>query len=322
MSQTLLQVEHLKKTFPVSGGLFSGAQQHVHAVNDVSFSLQTGETLGLVGESGCGKSTIARLALCLDRPDSGTIRFKGKSIYEYTKAEMLQFRRNVQIIFQDPFSSLNPRKKVRSIIGEPLKIHQIARGADITERVLELMDLVGLRKDQLDRYPHEFSSGQRQRIGVARALSLGPELIVCDEPVSALDVSIQAQTINLLMDLQERMHLTYVFISHDLSVVRYVSTRVAVMYLGRIVETAGRDSLYDNPLHPYTQALLSAVPVPEPGRVKDHITLAGEMPSPIDMPAGCVFAGRCPLMDPALCLEAQPPLQDKGSGHRVACFKR
>jgi len=318
----LLKVENLNKSFPVSNGFFSKGSVVLKAVNDVSFYLEKGETLGLVGESGCGKSTIARLLLCLDQPDSGTVAFKGKNIFEMNKADKNDFRKKVQIVFQDPFSSLNPRKKVGSIIGEPLIIHKLMPRKKIRGRVNELMELVGLRKEYADRYPHEFSSGQRQRIGIARALSLQPDIIVADEPVSALDVSIQAQTINLFLDLQKQMGLTYLFISHDLSVVKYISSRVAVMYLGKIVEVAGRDELYTHPLHPYTRALLSAVPVPDPSKTKERILLKGDIPSPLDPPVGCVFSSRCPEVKEEICLKKHPELKEKKDGHFVSCFLR
>jgi oligopeptide transport system ATP-binding protein len=322
LNSSLLNVVNLKKSFPVSAGLFSRGSDRLKAVNGVSFSLKKGETLGLVGESGCGKSTIARLILCLDQPDSGEIYFEGSNILELDAAKKKEFRKKVQIVFQDPFSSLNPRKKVGSIVGEPLLIHKLVHKSKIRDKVLELLDLVGLQRDHINRYPHEFSSGQRQRIGIARALSLSPELIVADEPVSALDVSIQAQTLNLLMDLQRQMNLTYLFISHDLSVVRYVSTKVAVMYLGRIVETAPRDELYSRHLHPYTEALLSAVPLPDPTRRKERIVLKGDMPGSITLPKGCVFSSRCPIVDKKTCMEKQPPLEEKRKGHWAACYLR
>lgn len=322
VNSSLLNVVNLIKSFPVSAGLFSRGSVRLKAVNGVSFSIEKGKTLGLVGESGCGKSTIARIILCLDRPDSGEIYFKGGNIFKLDAAEKKAFRRKVQIVFQDPFSSLNPRKKVGSIVGEPLLIHKLVPKKKLRDKVLELLDLVGLQKDHINRYPHEFSSGQRQRIGIARALSLSPELIVADEPVSALDVSIQAQTINLLMDLQMQMNLTYLFISHDLSVVRYVSTKVAVMYLGRIVETAPRDELYSCPIHPYTEALLSAVPIPDPSQRKKRIILKGDIPSSVTLPRGCMFSSRCPMVDQKTCLEKHPPLEEKRKGHWAACYLR
>jgi oligopeptide/dipeptide ABC transporter ATP-binding protein len=323
MSETpLLEVVELKKSFSAAGGFFARSPEPVRAVDGVSFSLAAGETLGLVGESGCGKSTLARLALNLDKPDSGSILFKGADIFTLKNTALHNFRRSVQIIFQDPFSSLNPRKKVGSIIGEPLQIHKLLPRRDIPGRVFELMELVGLRREYYDRYPHEFSSGQRQRIGIARALSLTPELIIADEPVSALDVSIQAQTINLLMDLQKRFNLTYLFISHDLSVVRHISTRVAVMYLGKIVELARNDLLYEHPVHPYTEALLAAVPVPDPGVKRQRILLSGDPPNASPRRTGCLFSDRCPLADPEVCFEIQPPFVEKAREHLAACHKR
>jgi len=317
----LLEIIDLKKSFPVSSGFFSRTHEFVRAVDGINFSLIAGETLGLVGESGCGKSTVARLALNLDTPDSGRILFKGDNIFTLKNDALKKFRRSVQIIFQDPFSSLNPRKKVGSIIGEPLLIHKLFARRDIPEKVFMLMELVGLRREYYDRYPHEFSSGQRQRIGIARALSLTPEIIIADEPVSALDVSIQAQTINLLMDLQQQFRLTYLFISHDLSVVRHISTRVAVMYLGKIVELAPNARLYEQPLHPYTEALLSAVPVPDPGVKKKEVILNGDPPSPIGQRRGCLFACRCPLAESA-CFEIEPVFTEKAPAHWAACHKR
>jgi oligopeptide transport system ATP-binding protein len=318
----LLDVIHLRKTYPVAAGLFSKAPLLLKAVDDVSFSLSKGTTLGLVGESGCGKTTLARLILNLEEPDAGEVLFNGRDIYALKGDELKSFRKQVQIIFQDPYSSLNPRKKVGSIIGEPLRIHRLLPESNIPARVKELMDLVGLQQDQLNRYPHEFSSGQRQRIGIARALSLNPRVIIADEPVSALDVSIQAQIINLLQDLQQRMNLTFLFISHDLRVVRYISHRVMVMYLGKIVETAASEELYHTPLHPYTEALLSAAPVPDPCVNKQRIILAGDPPSPLHPPTGCIFSSRCPIMKPDTCLEKHPPLEEKRPQHFAACYLR
>ncbi len=321
-NQGLLRVVNLKKTFPVSTGLFARGATLLKAVDTVSFSLTRGETFGLVGESGCGKTTIARLILCLDTPDSGQIFFKEKNIFGFDTAARKRFRQKVQIIFQDPFSSLNPRKKVGSIIGEPLLIHKLIPKKDVKDRVRALLDLVGLQQDHFDRYPHEFSSGQRQRIGIARALSLNPELIVADEPVSALDVSIQAQILNLLIDLQGKMNFTYLFISHDLSVVELISLRVAVMYLGKIVETGLKDELFTSALHPYTEALLSAVPVPDPAHRKTRIMLQGEVPGPLNPPRGCIFSSRCPIVNKDICLHKHPSLEEKRAGHWAACFLR
>jgi len=318
----LLDVIHLRKKYPVAAGLFSKAPLLLKAVDDVSFSLSTGTTLGLVGESGCGKTTLARLILNLEEPDAGEVLFNGRDIYALKGDELKSFRKQVQIIFQDPYSSLNPRKKVGSIIGEPLRIHHLLPESGIPARVKELMDMVGLQQDQLNRYPHEFSSGQRQRIGIARALSLNPRVIIADEPVSALDVSIQAQIINLLQELQQRMNLTFLFISHDLRVVRYISHRVMVMYLGKIVETAASEELYHAPLHPYTEALLSAAPVPDPCVNKQRIILSGDPPSPLHPPTGCIFSSPCPVMKTETCLEKHPPLEEKRPQHFAACFLR
>lgn len=315
-------VTGLHKTFTVSDGVFGLRKRSIHAVNDVSFTVFRGETLGLVGESGCGKSTLARLMLRLMEPDRGTASIDGENIYDFDRTKMLQFRRRVQIVFQDPMSSLNPRMTIGRIIAEPILIHRIVPRAAAKERVVELLEMVGLRADAADRYPHEFSSGQRQRIGIARALSLNPECIVADEPVSSLDVSIQAQTLNLFVDLQRRFNLTYVFISHDLSVVRHISTRVAVMYAGKIVEIASRDLLYKEPLHPYTEALLSAVPVPDPDSKPRRIFLKGEPTGFFDKVTGCVFAGRCPLVEESICERHQPSLEKKRENHWVACHIR
>jgi oligopeptide transport system ATP-binding protein len=281
---TLLEVKNLKKHFPIKGGVFSKTIGHVYAVDGVSFTLQSGETLGLVGESGCGKSTTGRTILRLIEPTEGSVVFEGQEITELDKGDMRSLRREMQIIFQDPYASLNPRMTVGSIIGEPLEIHKIARGSEKEDQVASLLEKVGLRSEDMRKYPHEFSGGQRQRIGIARALGLNPKLIVCDEPVSALDVSIQAQVINLLEDLQEEFGLSYLFIAHNLNVVEHISDRVAVMYLGKIVELTTDTELYTNPQHPYTEALLSAVPVPDPTVEKRRIILQGDVPSPINPP--------------------------------------
>ena len=323
----LLQVTDLKKHFPITQGIiFMRQVGSVKAVDGISFEVRRGETLGLVGESGCGKSTTGRTILQLHRATSGQVFFTGADgrTAELTtlKGEPLRhMRRKMQMIFQDPYASLNPRMTVGDIIGEPLIIHSVARGKEVSERVQELLNVVGLNPLFTNRYPHEFSGGQRQRIGVARALALQPEFIVCDEPISALDVSIQAQVVNLLEDLQAKFNLTYLFIAHDLSMVRHISDRVAVMYLGVIVEMATRDDLYSNPLHPYTQALLSAVPVPDPvvEEKRKRIILQGDVPSPVNPPSGCRFHTRCPVAQFPLCKEARPEWRDAGGGHWVAC---
>ncbi len=320
-NDNLVVVQELVKHFPVKGGFFRPEDQKVHAVDNVDLEIRRGETLGLVGESGCGKSTLAKLILRLELPTSGRVFFDGRDISTLKSSQMKDLRRRMQIIFQDPYSSLNPRQTVQRIIGEPLTIHRIGTRDQRKQKVLALMEEVGLRSEHLNRYPHEFSGGQRQRIGIARALALQPSLIVADEPVSALDVSIRSQVINLLEDLQEKYGLTYIFISHDLSVVELISDRVAVMYLGKIVEIAAKEDLYDKPLHPYTEALLSAVPVPDPEARHTRILLEGDVPSPIDPPPGCRFHPRCWIKVP-ICRVVEPPLKDTGNGHKAACHVR
>jgi len=316
----LLKVEGLTKRFPVSGGFFGRTRAWVHAVNDVSFELAAGETLGLVGESGCGKSTVGKTILKLHEPSAGKITLDGQDITGFGPSRMRPYRREMQIIFQDPFSSLNPRMTARQIVGEPLVIHSLAKGGELIDRVAELFRRVGLRPDQMRRYPHEFSGGQRQRLAIARALSVNPKVIVADESVSALDVSIQASVINLLIELQKEFNLSFLFISHDMSVVEHVSHRVAVMYLGNIVEVADRRSIFSKPLHPYTQALLSAVPLPDPKMRQDkkRIVLSGDIPSPIDPPSGCAFRTRCPIAQDQCAVE-KPLLVELVPGHSAAC---
>ena len=314
----LIEARRLVKYYPILGGVFMKEVAAVKAVDDVSLKIRKGETLGLVGESGCGKSTLGRAIMRLEEPTSGEVWFEGKNILTYDQARVRALRKKMQIIFQDPFSSLNPRKTVAAIVGEPLLIHGMKGRAAREERVMELLRVVGLREEHLRRYPHMFSGGQRQRIGVARALALNPELVVCDEAVSALDVSIQAQVLNLLKDLQESFGLTYLFISHDLHVVEHISDRVAVMYLGKIVEVAAKKEIYASPLHPYTQALLSASPMPDPEFKRTRIILKGDVPSPINPPAGCRFHTRCPYVQ-SICSEQEPTLREIRSGHEVVC---
>ncbi len=316
----LLVANDLYKYFPIYAGLMSRHVADVRAVDGVSFSIQEGETLGLVGESGSGKTTVGRLLLRLLPATKGEILFENQNVLAMNRNEIRRLRRSIQIIFQDPFASLNPRMTIREIVAEPLRIHGLASGAEVEDRVIELLRLVGLQPYHANRYPHEFSGGQRQRVGVARALAVRPKFIVCDEPVSALDVSIQAQVINLLEELQAQFKLTYLFIAHDLSVVRHISTRVAVMYVGKIVEVADRDGLYQNPLHPYTQALLSAIPIPDPAveKRRKRIVLTGDIPSPVNPPSGCRFHTRCPIAFDR-CKVEEPPLREYAPGHVAAC---
>jgi oligopeptide transport system ATP-binding protein len=323
VSAPLLEVRGLRKYFPVRRGIFSRVVGQVRAVDGVSLDVGPGETLGLVGESGCGKTTTGRAILRLIEPTAGSVRFEGRELTKLPAPEMRAVRRRIQVVFQDPYSSLNPRLTVGSMIGEALAIHRIARGAAARARIAELLLSVGLAADHARRYPHEFSGGQRQRIGIARALAVEPRLIVLDEPVSALDVSIQAQIVNLLQELQQRLGLAYLFVAHDLSVVEHISTRVAVMYLGRIVETSGRDALYATPRHPYTQSLLSAVPVADPSKRRPRIVLPGDVPSPAHPPTGCHFHPRCFLAQGsgglARCRAEMPELREVAPGHQVAC---
>lgn len=318
MSEPLLKVEHLKKYFPIKGGVFQHTVGYVKAVEDVSLTLEADETFGLVGESGCGKSTAGRTILRLHEKTDGSVHFQGQDIFALSARELRKLRPKMQIVFQDPYGSLNPRMTVGEIIGEAMLEHGFCSKAEIKEKVLELMNQCGLLPYQIDRYPHEFSGGQRQRVGIARALAMKPSFIVCDEPVSSLDVSIQAQIVNLLVDLQEQNHFSYLFISHDLSVVKHISHRIGVMYLGELIETANKSDLYENPLHPYTKALLSAVPIPDPDANRNRIILPGDIPSPADPPKGCKFHTRCPMCRD-ICKEQVPPVLDVGNNHKVSC---
>ena len=321
----LMEIKNLKKYYPITGGgLISRVVGHVKAIDGVSFDIRRGETLGLVGESGCGKTTIGKTLLRLQEPTEGEAIFEGRNIFELRREEMRKLRREMQIIFQDPYASLNPRMTVGEIIGEPLEIHGVARGPEKQKRVNQLLDVVGLASFHARRYPHEFSGGQRQRIGIARALALNPKLIVCDEPVSALDVSIQSQVLNLLQDLQKEFNLTYLFIAHGLAVVKHVSDRVGVMYLGKMMEISPAKELYANPLHPYTEALMSAIPIPDPTVRRERIVLQGDVPSPVNPPKGCRFHTRCRYADQVgeKCRTVEPPLINLGNDHWVACHLR
>lgn len=315
----LVQVTALQKYFPMRKGLF-GEKAYLKAVDGVSFSIEKGKTLGLVGESGCGKTTVGRTMIRLYEPSGGEFNYNGDNVFAFQGAKLKKMKRKIQMIFQDPYASLNPRMTVGDIIGEPLEIHGLAGGTAKNKRVQQLLDMVGLLPDHANRFPHEFSGGQRQRIGIARALAVEPEFIICDEPISALDVSIQAQVVNMLEDLQNELGLTYLFIAHDLSMVRHISDRVAVMYLGKVVEIADSNEIYENPRHPYTQALLSAVPIPDPDKekAKQRIILAGDVPSPLNPPAGCRFRTRCAKAQER-CAQLEPEIKDIAPGHSVAC---
>ncbi len=318
MDDIILDVQDLKKYFPIRGGVFQHTVGYVKAVDGISFQLKRGETLGIVGESGCGKSTAGRTILRLHEITGGKVLFNGKDIAKLSKKELRKKRLEMQMVFQDPYSSLNPRMTVGQIIGEALTDHKLMNKTQAKEKVQEIMEVCGLPSYYINRYPHEFSGGQRQRIGIARALVLDPQFVICDEPVSALDVSIQSQIINLLGDLQKERNFSYIFISHDLSVVEYISNRVAVMYLGNIVELADKNEIFDNPLHPYTKALMSAIPVPDPTRKRERIILTGDLPSPSNPPSGCKFRTRCPMACEK-CAKEAPEYRDVGGGHYVAC---
>lgn len=315
-----VEIKNLKKYFPVKSNALFGHKSNVKAVDDVSFFIDKGETLGLVGESGCGKTTLGRTVIKLYEPTGGNIIYNGKDIAGLTPKQMLAYRRKMQMIFQDPYASLNPRMTVGDIVGESIDIHRLMKGKERHDRIQYLLEKIGLNSEHANRYPHEFSGGQRQRIGIARALAVEPEFIICDEPISALDVSIQAQVVNMLEDLQDDMNLTYLFIAHDLSMVKHISDRIGVMYLGKMMELAESNELYSHPVHPYTQALLSAIPVPDPDEAAQNkrIMLEGEIPSPIDPPPGCRFRGRCRYAKD-ICAEQEPELKDIGGNHLVAC---
>lgn len=318
--EVLLRVVDLKKYFPIRRGVFQRHVGDVKAVDDVSFKVYRGETLGLVGESGCGKTTVGRTIVRLYEPTAGSVFFEGEDLSQLTGEELREMRRRLQMIFQNPYASLSPRMKVKGIIGEPLEVHRVARGKEKEDRIAELLELVGLNPAFMNRYPHEFSGGQRQRIGIARSLALNPEMVICDEPISSLDVSIQAQVVNLLEDLQEELGLTYIFIAHDLSMVRHISDRVAVMYLGKLMEVADKEELFEKPYNPYTQALMSAIPVPDPGieRERERVLIEGDLPSPSNPPKGCNFNTRCPLAE-EICFQEEPDLVEIEPGHYSAC---
>jgi len=319
MGDALLKVNNLKKYFPVTKGIFQNITGHIKAVESVSFQINSGKTLGLVGESGCGKTTTGNLIMSLEKPTSGNIYFKGKDIFLMNKNQKKELCSELQMIFQDPFGSLHPRMNVEKIISEPIRVNKIYKKNQIKDKVCEILELVGLKSDHLKRYPHQFSGGQRQRIGIARALTLRPKLLIADEPVSALDVSIQAQVINLLIELQEKLNLSFLFISHDLSVIQHVSDEVAVMYLGKIVEYGSCSDIFSNPKHPYTKALLSAIPKTTPGKIKNRILLKGDVPSPLNHPQGCNFHTRCIDFKKGICDSISPELIDTGNNHKVAC---